>query len=122
MIAPRTFLPGGQRVPTAPARPGSPNSWSGAWMVETIFVNQNRIFGGVQSMRLVTPYRGILGASVMVLALVIPCIAATRGTKTDFSGTWEMDATRSESAHSSGFGVPVTLVINQTPTEVSIET
>jgi hypothetical protein len=75
-------------------------------------------------MRPLTPYRRILGASVTVLGLVIPCVAATGGTstKTDFSGTWEMDAKRSESAHSSDSSVPVTLVIKQTPSEVSIET
>ncbi len=75
----------------------------------------------VRSMRPVTLYTRIVGASVTVLALLIPCFEATPATKTNFSGTWEMDTTRSESAHSGAPG-PVTLVIKQTPTEVSIET
>jgi hypothetical protein len=73
-------------------------------------------------MAFITRSRRILAASLTVVALVIPCLAATRGSKIDFSGTWEMDARRSVSAHSSTPSVPVTLVIKQTPTEVSIET
>src|SRR5690242_6781092 len=41
---------------------------------------------------------------------------------TDFSGTWHMDAKRSQSAHFGEPVVPVILVIKQTPTMLTIET
>lgn len=63
--------------------------------------------------------RTIFGACVA--ALLIPCFA-TPDAKTDFSGTWEMDTKRSESAHSGATTVPVTLVIKQTANDLSIET
>jgi len=47
---------------------------------------------------------------------------AAAQTATDFSGTWKMDAARSESAHQAVPIGPVTLVIKQTATELSIET
>lgn len=56
----------------------------------------------------------ILAASVLYLA--------SGATNPNFSGTWEMDAARSVSAHSSAASGPVTLVIKQTPSELSIET
>ena len=64
----------------------------------------------------------ILGVSVVVTVLFLPCYGSPPGTQTNFSGTWKMDATRSESAHSGSLSGPVTLVIKQTAPEVSIET
>ncbi|MEJ7607012.1 MAG: hypothetical protein WKF37_12295 [Bryobacteraceae bacterium] len=63
----------------------------------------------------------VLGTFVAAVALLIPCLGSP-DTKTDFSGSWEMDATRSESAHSSTSSGPVTLVMKQSASEVSIET
>lgn len=63
--------------------------------------------------------RFLFVALTAVLALYF--IASTHAL-TDFCGTWKMDPSRSESAHQA---VPiglVTLVIKQTPAEVSIET
>ena len=40
----------------------------------------------------------------------------------DFSGTWKMDASRSESAHQDTPIGPVTLVIRQTPVDLTIQT
>ncbi len=65
--------------------------------------------------------RNVLAMSGTALALLLPCIT-TANSNTDFSGTWKMDATRSESAHSSAASGPVTLVIKQTTSELSIET
>ena len=66
--------------------------------------------------------RIVLATSIAVVALLAP-LPGTADTKTDFSGTWEMDSTRSESPH---FGDstqgPVTVVIKQTESEVSVET
>lgn len=59
--------------------------------------------------------------AVFMATLVLPPMAGAQG-KTNFSGTWRMDMARSEST---AFGVsvePVTLVIKQTATELSIET
>ena len=56
-----------------------------------------------------------------MLALVLP-IASTAQSAIDFAGTWKMDAARSESAHQAVPIGPVTLIIKQTATEVSIET
>jgi hypothetical protein len=53
---------------------------------------------------------------------VLTGVMGAPGNTTDFSGTWEMDASRSETAHSTPPTGPVTLVIKQTPTEMSIET
>lgn len=58
---------------------------------------------------------------VSVVALVLP-FAAGGQRASDFSGTWKMDASRSESAHQAVPIGPVTLVIKQTATEVSMET
>ena len=41
---------------------------------------------------------------------------------TDFSGVWQMDPSRSESAHQAVPIGPVTLIIKQNPAELSIET
>lgn len=54
-------------------------------------------------------------------AFVLPCFADP-GKKTNFSGTWEMDAARSDSAHSGPVSTPVTLVMKQNANELSIET
>ena len=53
-------------------------------------------------------------------ALVV--IAAPAQNTVDFSGTWRMDATRSESAHQAVPSGPVTMVISQSPAEIGIET
>jgi hypothetical protein len=55
------------------------------------------------------------------LVLISPFAAQTQGSS-DFSGTWRMDPARSESAHQAVPIGPVTLVINQTATELRIET
>src|SRR4051794_34418095 len=58
-------------------------------------------------------------AAVLVLSIAS---LGNAGAAPDFSGTWEMDATRSESAHSSAESELVTLVIKQSAAELSIET
>jgi hypothetical protein len=60
-------------------------------------------------------------ATVLIAALVLPLTAHAQG-QPDFSGTWKMDHTRSESAVQNEPIGPVTLVIAQTPTEMRIET
>jgi hypothetical protein len=57
--------------------------------------------------------------SLVALALLF---AVSGQSASDFSGTWKMDAARSESAHQAVPIGPVTLVIKQTATELSIET
>jgi len=59
--------------------------------------------------------------SVLVAALALPSALHAQG-KPDFSGTWKMAPTRSESAVQSEPIGPITLVIAQTPGEVRIET
>src|SRR5438093_1207387 len=54
------------------------------------------------------------------LLLILPFAAHTQGS--DFSGAWKMDPARSESAHQAVPIGPVTLIINQTATEIRIET
>jgi hypothetical protein len=63
----------------------------------------------------------VLAPCVAALALLVPSLRSADNNP-DFSGTWEMDATRSESAHSSAASRPVTLVIRQTAAELSVET
>ncbi|MEJ7607284.1 MAG: hypothetical protein WKF37_13715 [Bryobacteraceae bacterium] len=63
----------------------------------------------------------VLCTSVAAIALLIP-VPGSPDTKVDFSGTWEMDMARSESAHSGTGDAAVTLVMKQTVTELSIET
>ena len=63
----------------------------------------------------------VLATWVTALALLAPGFGHA-GTNPDFSGTWEMDATRSESAHSTATSEPVTLVIKQDATDLSVET
>src|SRR2546422_11719203 len=54
--------------------------------------------------------------------LLIFSFAAHPQDSSDVSGTWKMDAARSESAHQAVPIGPVTLVIKQTATELTIET
>ena len=63
----------------------------------------------------------VLATSVTAIALLTPGFGHA-ATHPNFSGTWEMDATRSESAHSTAVSEPVTLVIKQDANELSIET
>jgi hypothetical protein len=65
--------------------------------------------------------RTFLTTSVTVIALCAYGLVYA-GAPPDFSGTWEMDAARSESAHSGAPSEPVTLVIKQNASEMSIET
>ena len=65
-------------------------------------------------MRLLTP-------AVLVAALALPSTAHTQG-RPDFSGTWKMDPSRSESAVQNEPIGPVTIVISQSDGEVRIET
>ena len=60
-------------------------------------------------------------ALVMLLTVPLPITAGAQG-KTDFSGTWTMDPTRSESAAQATPIGPVTLVIRQNASELIIET
>jgi hypothetical protein len=60
-------------------------------------------------------------AAVLIATLVPPLSAHAQG-KPDFSGTWKMDPSRSESAAQSEPPGPVTVVITQTANEVRIET
>jgi hypothetical protein len=60
-------------------------------------------------------------ATALAAALVLPSSARAQ-TKPDFSGTWKMDHSRSESAVQNEPIGPVTVVIAQTPSEVRIET
>jgi hypothetical protein len=58
-----------------------------------------------------------------VFALFLLCPQTVPGqSRPDFSGTWKMDFTRSESAHQDVPIGPVTLLIHQTDAEISIET
>ena len=59
---------------------------------------------------------------VIALLLSIPGAIGQEAARADFSGTWTMDAHRSESAHQDVQIGSVTLVISQTPTEITIET
>ena len=62
-----------------------------------------------------------MAIAIFTMAVVSPLAAGAQST-TDFSGTWKMDAARSESAHQAVPIGPVTVVIKQTATELSIET
>ena len=59
---------------------------------------------------------------VAMAVLLTPLLTAAPSDTADFSGKWKLDPARSESAHSSPTPDGVSLVIKQTPTEVSIET
>ena len=59
--------------------------------------------------------------SVFAAALIAGCAFAAQKT-IDFSGTWKMDPDRSESAHQAVSIGPVTLVVKQTSTDLTLET
>jgi hypothetical protein len=63
---------------------------------------------------------------MLVLASVLPLVLVWTGvqpqSKPDFSGAWQMDATRSDSAVQSEPIGPVTVVITQTASEIRLET
>ena len=65
---------------------------------------------------------------IPLVALAVVCVGAGLAlsvraqSKPDFSGTWIMDEARSVSPHYPGFVGPVTLVIIQTPNNVTVET
>ncbi len=59
-------------------------------------------------------------AAVLVFGLVF--VFAANDQNNDFRGRWKMDRARSESAHQSTPVADITLAINRTATELSIET
>ena len=70
--------------------------------------------------------RIILATSITALVLFFARSWANPAPKVNnfvnFSGTWRMDAERSESAHFGERFVPVTVIIKQTAAQVSVET
>jgi hypothetical protein len=58
----------------------------------------------------------------LTLFALLLSLSAFSQTPADFSGTWKMDPARSESAHQTVPIGPVTLLISQTPTQITIET
>ena len=58
----------------------------------------------------------------VLIATLVPLVSAHAQGKPDFSGTWKMDESRSESAAQSHPIGPVTIVITQTPGELKIVT
>src|SRR5689334_8934000 len=66
---------------------------------------------------------GCMGVIPRVLLVTVLISAPLRSQNAaDFSGVWEMDASRSESAHQAVPIGPVTLIIKATGSELSIET
>lgn len=59
---------------------------------------------------------------ILLVAALLSISAVSAQSHADFSGTWRMDLTRSESAMQGEPLGPVTVVIRQTPTQISIET
>ncbi len=59
--------------------------------------------------------------SIFAAVSIVGWAAHTQGA-VDFSGTWKMDADRSESAHQAVPIGPVTLIVKQTATDLSVET
>jgi hypothetical protein len=59
--------------------------------------------------------------AVFTTAAAVPFTAAAQS-PVDFSGTWRMDASRSESAHQGESIGPVTLIVKQSGNDLSIET
>src|SRR6188474_3178717 len=66
--------------------------------------------------------RTVLVTFVAALTISLPGLRGADTAHPDFSGTWQMDAARSESANSGASTGPVTIVIKQSKDEVSIET
>lgn len=58
--------------------------------------------------------------AILACVLALPFVALSQ--TPDFSGTWKMDPSRSESAHQDVPIGPVALIIQQTPDEFRIET
>lgn len=58
----------------------------------------------------------------LVLALLPGLLYAASPPRPNFSGIWDMDPSQSESAHQDVPIGPVSLVIHQTPTQITIET
>lgn len=65
--------------------------------------------------------RTVIATSILALGVLLPSLRSA-ATHPDYSGTWEMDSARSDSPHSAAATGPVTLVIKQSDSEVSIET
>lgn len=63
-----------------------------------------------------------LAVLIVLIATLVPLVSAHAQGKPDFSGTWTMDQTRSESAAQTHPIGPVTIFITQTPNELKIET
>ena len=59
---------------------------------------------------------------MLTAVILFLAFQATSPTSPDLSGTWVMDFTRSESAHQDVPIGPVTVVIKQTPAEITIDT
>ena len=59
--------------------------------------------------------------AVFITAAVFPFATHAQG-PVDFSGSWRMDASRSESAHQGGPIGPVTVIVKQSGNDLSIET
>ena len=59
--------------------------------------------------------------AALLTILLLPLTAHAQRTA-DFSGTWAMDLSKSESSQQGAAVKPVTFVITQTPTQVRIET
>jgi hypothetical protein len=93
-----------------------------AVVLETIFLGPNRTSVEVNNTSPAMSYGRSLVFATALLSPLITGLSGAPGATTDFSGAWEMDSTRSETAQSTPPVGPVTLVIKQTPTEISIET
>jgi hypothetical protein len=60
--------------------------------------------------------------AAVLIATLVSAFSVHAQSKPNFSGTWKMDPTRSESAAQKDPVGPVTVVIAQTPNELTIET
>ena len=66
--------------------------------------------------------RRIVLTTLLGLAALSTASLGAPETKADFSGTWELDAARSESPHFGESSGPVVIVIKQTDSELTVET
>src|SRR5262245_6427899 len=66
--------------------------------------------------------RIVFAAFAMALSVLFLTVTPAVQGQSDFSGVWQMDQSRSESAHQAVPIGPVTLLIKQSPEEISIET